>query len=263
MNFNVSGDLAEICGIHAGDGYLRNDGKRAELDISGNTEEKEYYDKHVIPLFNRTFKIKIKGRFFYSRNTYGFVIRNKNIVKILNEIGFPYGKKTYTVKIPSIITKSNDTNLFKRFLRGLFDTDGCLTFDKEHKKIHYYPRIIIPTTSFSLFKGICFLLNKIEIPYNIQFYRSKNPKEKISYRIWIRGKERLEKWMKLIDIKNTSKSSRYLVWKKYGFCPPNTTLKQRKEIIYNNLSPNVFYGPVAQLGSERLKVNSCRSFGSF
>jgi len=75
--FNISPELAEVCGIHAGDGYLRNDGKRKEWDISGNVEEKEYYDNHVIPLFNKTFSLNIKGRFFPHRNTYGFVIRDR------------------------------------------------------------------------------------------------------------------------------------------------------------------------------------------
>ena len=48
-------DLAEVCGIHAGDGYLRNDGKRRELDIGGGFEEKEYYGNHVAPLFEKVF----------------------------------------------------------------------------------------------------------------------------------------------------------------------------------------------------------------
>ena len=73
--------IAEICGIHAGDGYLRNDGRRVEWDISGNIEEKNYYDKEVIPLFNKIFDLNIKGRFFKGRNTYGFVIRNKKIIE--------------------------------------------------------------------------------------------------------------------------------------------------------------------------------------
>lgn len=63
--------LAEIAGIHAGDGYLRNDGMRREWDIRGSVDEKEYYDKHVIPLFNHVFDLDIKGRFFLPRNTYG------------------------------------------------------------------------------------------------------------------------------------------------------------------------------------------------
>ena len=63
--------LTEVCGIHTGDGYLRNDGRRKEWDISGSVEEKEYYDKHVVPLFNKVFNLNIESRIFKSRNTYG------------------------------------------------------------------------------------------------------------------------------------------------------------------------------------------------
>lgn len=52
-NIKINIELAEICGIHVGDGYLRNDGRRREFDISGSIEEKEYYDWHVIPLFKK------------------------------------------------------------------------------------------------------------------------------------------------------------------------------------------------------------------
>ena len=55
----ISLELAEICGIHAGDGYLRNRGNKIELDITGNLEEKEYYDEHVIPLFNKFFGLNL------------------------------------------------------------------------------------------------------------------------------------------------------------------------------------------------------------
>ena len=50
-------NLAEICGIHAGDGYLRGGegNSRWELDISGSVEEKEYYDLHVKRLFEKVF----------------------------------------------------------------------------------------------------------------------------------------------------------------------------------------------------------------
>ena len=41
MKGNLSQDLAEIAGIHAGDGYMRLRGKnKGEVDISGNIEEK-------------------------------------------------------------------------------------------------------------------------------------------------------------------------------------------------------------------------------
>lgn len=72
-------ELAEVCGIHAGDGYLRNKNYNRELDISGSFEEQVYYDEHVIPLFSKVFGIDITGRAFPSRGTYGFIIGVKKL----------------------------------------------------------------------------------------------------------------------------------------------------------------------------------------
>ena len=82
----------------------------------------------------------------------------------------------------------------------------------------------------------------------ISTYNSKNPNENKAYRIWIAGNKMLEKWMEDVGIKNTSKFSRYLVWKKYGFCPPNTTFEQRRNILKGEIDPKILYGPVAQSG---------------
>ena len=77
-------ELAEICGIHAGDGYLRlRKRDSGEVQISGHIEEKEYYDKHVIPLINDLFELNIKGKFFRN-NLYGFVCYKK----ILRDMGY-------------------------------------------------------------------------------------------------------------------------------------------------------------------------------
>jgi len=160
--FNPSPDLVEICGIHAGDGYLRNKDFKRELDISGGIDEKEYYDQHVVPLFERFFKIKIKPKFFKSRNTYGFVIRDKKIIEFMHSLGFPYGKKTLTVKVPEFILASRNLDIIYSFIRGVFDTDGCLTFQKkaggrykpEEKLRHSYPVIQLGICSKPLADGI-------------------------------------------------------------------------------------------------------------
>ena len=105
--------LAEICGIHAGDGYLRSKNYHNELDISGSLEEKEYYDYHVSSLFKDVFNININNRHFQSRNTYGFVIRDKEIIRFMHSLGFPYGKKTLTVKIPDFILNNKKLYSYK------------------------------------------------------------------------------------------------------------------------------------------------------
>lgn len=234
-DFSWSEKLAEICGIHAGDGYLRNDGKRIELEVGGNVkEERTYYDNYVIPLFSSVFKIDIKGKVFSSKGTYGFVIRQRRIVEFLHRLGFPYGKKAHVVRVPKFIFSGGE-RLFTSFLRGYFDTDGTLNFDKRGK-YHNYPRIILKTISKPLFLDIKKMLLKLDFHFYTDTYKPKKPTEKPQYRIWIYGKHNLLKWMKLIGSKNPSKFTRFEIWKRFGFCPSHTSYKERIAILKGKIN---------------------------
>ncbi|MBN4049183.1 hypothetical protein JYT91_01055 [archaeon AH-315-M20] len=249
--FKISPELAEICGIHAGDGYFRFNGRSGELDISGNVEEKGYYDNHVIPLFNKVYDLNLSGRYFPYRNTYGFVIRDKKVLQSFYEIGFPSGSKSTIITVPKIILNSKNVVLYKMFLRGYLDTDGCINFDrriynKDSFKVNrnYYPRLLFCTCSFNLAKDFKYMTQLLGFTAYIYPYISKIPTENIRYKIQITGFKVFKKWMKLIGTKNPTKLSRYLIWKKFGFCPPKTTYKQRLKILEGNLNPNRLYGPV-------------------
>lgn len=245
-------DLAEICGIHAGDGYLRNDSRRHELDVSGGFEEKEYYDYHVVPLFEKVFGLKIQGRYFESRRTYGFVIRDRKVVNFMLSLGFPNGYKTLTVKAPDFIMQSRNLDIIYRFIRGLFDTDGCLNFCKKagsnylklEKERHCYPRIQFSSCSNFLIMDLVSLLKKTGFTFRQTIENRNKLNRNTRYLVWLYGYHNLENWMYNIGIKNTSKFSRFLVWKKFNFCPSNTTFEQRKQMLNNELDPNLFYkGP--------------------
>jgi len=41
--------------------------------------------------------------------------------------------------------------------------------------------------------------------------------------------------MKIVGSKNPVKLSRYLVWKKFGYCPTGLTLKQRENLLKDKL----------------------------
>jgi len=240
-------ELAEICGIHAGDGYLRHSGYRKELDISGNYDEQEYYDNHVIPLFNKVFNLNISGRFFHSRRTYGFVIRDSKVVEFMHDaIGFPYGAKSLTVDVPDFIQK--DVSLIPYFLRGYFDTDGCLTFSKKYgpytdfkRTRHGYPRLCFSTVSLNLSNSLQAIFNLTKFNFTDYTYKPMRPTESLRYRIDMSGEVMLRKWLDLIGMKNSSKYSRFLVWQRFGFCPPNTTLEQRQNILKGEMNPDVLY----------------------
>jgi hypothetical protein len=235
--------LAEAFGIHAGDGYLRTrERNKGEIDISGNIEEKGYYDNHVVPLFNKIFNLNMIGRFF-SRGTYGFVNYQKEVRDVFLEAGFPSGKKSQIVKTPDCILNREDKKLYARFLRGYFDTDGCLYFKSRRsekccdfkKKFNYYPILSMSSTSKKLIENVGFMLDKLGIVFFYYGYQPKNKRDNYKHMITISGPERLEKWMKIIGTKNRVKLTRYLVWEKFGFCPPHTTLKQREDFLNDKL----------------------------
>tara|TARA_Y100000310_G_C20683153_1_gene817296 strand:+ start:325 stop:1080 length:756 start_codon:yes stop_codon:yes gene_type:complete len=250
----MSPELAEICGIHTGDGYLRiRERGKGELDISGHLEEREYYDNYVIPLINKVFKLNLNGRVF-SRGTYGFVLYNKRIAEFLNGLGFPLGKKSKIVKVPELILKSKNKTLYAKFLRGLFDTDGCLHFSnrktislysKFKRTYHYYPIIRFTTISKLLSKQIIFLLEDLGFnKVRIHSYQPKDLRDSRKYIIYMSGKEMLLKFFKEVESMNPVKYSRFKIWKKFGFCPPHTTLQQRKDILNDKLDIYSIYGHI-------------------
>ena len=235
-------ELAEICGIHAGDGYFRvRERGKGEVDISGHLEEKGYYDNHVIPLFNKIFNLDIKGKSF-SRGSYGFVSYRNEIRDALINLGFPKGAKSKTVKVPQQILESHDFKIYGAFLRGLFDTDGNLYFKKSYvgtnhfnKNHNFYPIIHLTTISKFLAEDIIKILHEMEILFNYYMYDPKKKNENRVYLVTINGIRGLDRWMESVGMKNPVKLTRYLIWKKFGFCPPNTTLKQREDILNGKL----------------------------
>ncbi|MFC1697881.1 hypothetical protein ACFL1H_06085, partial [Nanoarchaeota archaeon] len=56
----------------------------------------------------------------------------------------------------------------------------------------------------------------------------------------------LFKWLGLVGINNSIKFTRFLIWKKHGFCPTNITFSQRLKILNDFLDPEACYnGPIA------------------
>ena len=269
-------ELAEICGIHAGDGYLRNDGQRRDLEISGGIEEKGYYDNHVVPLFERFFQTPIKARHFPTKKTYGFVTNKKEIIEFMHSQGFPYGKKTLTVSVPEQILASQDLNIIYRFIRGVFDTDGCLSFRrrggsgyaKVYLKRHTYPRISINICSKNLWSGICTLLAKTGFQFTVSSHKPNTDSSK-QYLVVLLGDANLINWINNIGFKNPIKYNRFLIWEKFGFMPPELTHKDQNSILNCDTDPNSYYadklleneGLIPMLVKRRLKVR--QNFESF
>lgn len=144
--------LAEAAGIFAGDGTLYSTGKGSVLEVRGNSKELKYYQTRVKPIFENVLSCKLD---IIERNCGGkkplVGIRkcNKKVVEVFHDfLGFPIGKKSHKVKIPDRIFLSNDLDVIKSYIRGIFDTDGSVYLRKTGRK-SYYSQPIIEISSVS------------------------------------------------------------------------------------------------------------------
>ncbi|MBX4196698.1 hypothetical protein KW805_03860 [Candidatus Pacearchaeota archaeon] len=239
----IDGDLAEILGMHIGDGCISRTKRYAEYYLGGDLiEEREYHDRWVAPLFNKKVSIpvlnkKVNYKEHPKVGIYGFHIFDERIVKFFESLGIKSGTKI-NVEIPIQILKK--MSLSKRFLRGLFDTDGNIYFDKNRsakKRFNNRPVIKLGSVSSKLIFQVFNLLISMEYHPRIKKpYKGKRDLNEVHtvllYRI-----DDVDKFVEEIGFKNPKHYTKWLIYKKFGFCHPKTTVKQRKEMLEN---PNIF-----------------------
>jgi hypothetical protein len=244
INFptSLSRELAEEIGIHIGDGSLFFRKKENHYDyvvcLSG---EEESYKDYVIKLVKKIYGIlpsyidtdRIK-------NSINIEYNSKLLFLWKKSLGLPVGHKNEII-IPKFISNSS---FVVDCLRGIFDTDGSITFKKKNDIYHTYPVLKIDNKSPKLVLQINSLLKKIGINSSFELNRphtsSRGSITHVST-IYISGRSNLIKWFSLVSPKNEIHISKYQIWKKFGFCPPKTTLQQRKLILNGKLDPQRIY----------------------
>lgn len=163
-------------------------------------------------------------------------------------MGFPSGKKVLRVRAPDTIMTSNDWTIRRAFLRGFFDADGSIYFSKDprikyckfKRTHHYYPKVSLASISRGL---ICADIRKLLSDFRYGSYKEPPGRKgkHWAYYIVLRGSNQVNLWMKTVGSSNPVHLTKYRVWKQFGFCPPRTTLDQRKAILLGRLDPEAFY----------------------
>lgn len=132
-------ELAYLCGFILGDGSINIREEKHDYCIQavGNPrDEKEYYDSIIKGLFLTVFNIPIITLSHHKDTTYGFHFSSKKIVQYLvKELQMPQSPKYESLKIPPAFY--SDDKLLIACIRGIFDTDGCVSFKKRHKNNPY------------------------------------------------------------------------------------------------------------------------------
>ena len=161
---------------------------------------REYYAAHA----GKVWRLFVPARVWQNRPA-------KRQTKTAEIKKVPQPKKKLTAdqkKVFEKILASKSNILYARFLRGLFDTDGCLYIEKG------YPKLEFGFASKPLRDTLADLLKSLNFRFSIWESRSqRNETLCISYKLRIGGKESLFRWFKEVspgNPKHLNKYERYL-----------------------------------------------------
>ena len=129
--------------MHVGDGTLYKTSRGNVWELRGSLDEKDYYYQNVAPLLKSIFSIDFEPKFRSGgkNGCFGIQTSKKEVINLFTFYDFKPGRKTHTVRIPDYVKKANKKIKFA-FIRGLFDTDGCLRFERINNNKNYtYPKI--------------------------------------------------------------------------------------------------------------------------
>lgn len=203
-NFELTPEVCELIGAFIGDGMFNvYNNKTYHIEFACDKRyDLDYYNHVIIPAAKKIYD-DAKVHFYPSfekENAYRVVFYSKKLFLFLKDFcGFIPGKKSHTISIPKFLL---DNDIFRnRVIRGIFDTDGGIFFDKRAIYKKPYPRIIFQTVSKPLFEQLNSILSK-----EFNLYTRFNPKRQI-YIIEIYRINQIKHWMKHIGFSN----SRHLI----------------------------------------------------
>jgi ribosomal protein S8 len=190
--------LAELMGILIGDGHLSN----FQVSVTTNSQTDLDHALFSKDLIESQFKVAV--HIFYRKgNTVVIVASSRNLVAFLSKKGMPIGNKIRNgLRIPKWVFRKPEYG--RAFLRGLFDTDGCVYLDKHKndKSLKLYRHIGIAFTSYaeSLRNDIIILLKTFGFtPTNRSTQKS----------VYIRKQHEVKKYFKEIGSSNPKHLLRY------------------------------------------------------
>jgi len=183
--------LSEFVGIMLGDGYLSYP-KNPRIKISFNSKDDIEYFIFVKDFLEKLFEAKVVAEYRKTENTANLYIFKRSLIrKLLDEVGLIPSPKWNRAKIPEwIIEKKLETH----FLRGFFDTDGCLV--RTNNNGITYPRLEIKVCPSPMQSQFIDILNKFEFRFGVY------PIGSGKVRVQLNGKKQLLRWNQLVGFHN-------------------------------------------------------------
>jgi len=181
--------LAELLGILVGDGHVG----LYQASVVTNSDTDLQHAVFIQTLVEELFKIRVSLSYRRDKRACNLIISSKSVCQFLMSQGIPQGNKiTGGVRIPSWIRKKP---LYRKaFVRGLFDTDGCVYLDTHHfgQKVYRNLGMAFANQSLPLLSFFRETLELLEL----------HPTQKTEFRVFLRRKEDIRRYFNLIGSSN-------------------------------------------------------------
>jgi len=197
-----SGDLAELLGVFIGDGHL----SYYQALVTTNSKTDSQHASFVASLIKNLFGVNARISCKKKENTINVVASSVEVVRHLSRLGMPMGNKLNAgLTVPQWIMNSQYYQ--QRFIRGLFDTDGCVYIDTHKTSAKTYRHLCWTITSYAdtLIAGVVEILQKMKFsPTNRKSQRS----------VYLRKQKEIHRYFKEVGTSNPKHSLRYAMIKK-------------------------------------------------
>ncbi len=199
----ITQELAEEIGMHYGDGFLSS--RKFDYRLKGNQyTEREYYCDYIKPLFKNLYNLDVSLKDY--KTSFGFEIYSQALWEFKNKIlGIKSGNKRNLV-FPKIL-KVNNMGILASFLRGLFDTDGSVSFKTQYGYKSYYPVISIRLISKEIIKEVEKILEMLGLEPRVYFNENYGS-------IYLNGINKFNRYRELIGWSSPKNLNKIKEWEK-------------------------------------------------
>lgn len=181
--------LAELMGILMGDGHVG----LYQTIITTNSDTDSQHAFFVKKLIEQLFTVQARLSNRQNKKVCEVTVSSKSVCRFLEDQGIPQGNKiTLGVQIPVWI---REKILYRKvFVRGLFDTDGCVYLDTHHygRKVYKNLGMAFANQSLPLLSFFKETLELLEL----------HPTQKTKFRVFLRRKEDIRRYFDLVGSSN-------------------------------------------------------------
>ncbi len=192
---NLNREICELIGAFIGDGHFGRYGKKKNTYLVGFVGHKTLDAEYLTKLAGTITKYFPESNpRVYCRNdenTIRVLVYSKEMYEFLENLGFNQKNKSKTAIIPESILA--DKNLLRATIRGIFDTDGSVFFDKRKIFKVPYPRIDLHLNNEPLVRQVHESLLSVGVPSKITTKSTK---------VQINGKQGISQFMEEIGFSN-------------------------------------------------------------